>query len=127
MIGIVTGRVTKTGSSQYGAWCVVAETVTKRDGDQFEKRYMCSGNSVPAEGAAVIAQGFAIAEATERDGKHYADVKLNACSFTTLTESASAPSGNASASKPEEFADDIPFHHLPAERIEHTRCGHSRF
>lgn len=131
MIGIVTGKVTKTGTSQYGEWCIVAETVTKRDGDQFEKRYMCSGNHVPAEGSAVIVQGFAQAKTRDgNDGKTYADISLSACSFTTLGESESKPASKSGAPAPETFEEDIPFFYAPfnPERIEgHRRFGARRF
>lgn len=121
-ITIVQGRVTKTGESQYGPWFIVAETVTKKDGDTFEKRYLCSGKTAPADGAEVVVQGYTNAKVSE-DGK-YANVNLNAAQWHTIGE---PPAATNSAPEPMDEDESIPFHHLPYDSIGISRCGHSRW
>lgn len=109
MIGITTGRVTKTGTSEYGAWYIVAEQVRKRDGGTFDVTTFCSGKDSPPEGATVVVQGFIRAEVDSyqaRDGemKSVAKVKLNAASFQVLGD---VPKEEAPA--PDMADEDIPF------------------
>ena len=103
----VLGTVKKQGSGEYGDWFVVAETCTKRDGDTFEKRYMCSGKTSPREGQSVVVTGFLRDGVREHDGKHYADIKIQAATWYPLegeqSERESAPAATVDDS------DEIPF------------------
>lgn len=100
-----TGVIGKTGEGQYGPWAVVAETVTKRDGGTFDRRYMVSGKDIPAEGTRVVVTGYATPKVTERDGKHYADIAVNGAALLPLDEQ----SASSKPQSPETFEDDIPF------------------
>jgi hypothetical protein len=99
LIGITHGRVTRTGSSQYGPWFTIAEVNHKRDGGTFTRSIMCSGKEAPNEGEYVAVQGFVMTKVDERDGNHYANVNLNGCSFSVMD----APAAS------EDYEGEIPF------------------
>ena len=110
MIAHVAGRVTKSGTSEYGGWFTVAEVIRKRDGGKFEKVTFCSGkDEPPAENDFVAVQGYVRAEVDEytgRDGekKTAAKVKLQAAQWLPVLKAA----GDESA--PDDLdGDTIPF------------------
>jgi hypothetical protein len=103
MIGVIQGRVTKTGSNNNGSWFLLVEDAKTRDGKPYEKRYMCGGREAPAEGARVVVQGFAYAKVDERDGNHYANINLTGCNFTVLE------GGESADYAAEEYGGEIPF------------------
>lgn len=112
---IVQGVITKRGEGDYGPWAVVSEHIegTKGNGDpySFDQRYMCSGKGIPAEGTRVVVQGFMRSGVREHEGKHYADIKIQAAQFLALGGGQSAQESTPDIAAPAEDLDgeDIPF------------------
>lgn len=111
---IVEGVITKRGEGDYGPWAVVSEHIegTKANGESysFDQRYMCSGKDIPGEGTRVVVQGFMRSGVREHEGKHYADIKVQAAQFLALGGT-SAPAQGSAAPAPADDLDgeDIPF------------------
>lgn len=106
----IQGRVHKRGSNDNGEWAVIKEHATKRDGESYEVSYMCGAaknEAVPAEGSQVVVSGYARAKVRENDGKHYADINVQAAKFLTLSTTSAAPVNDAPIT--EDDMESIPF------------------
>jgi len=101
----VAGVCKKRGDGEYGPWFVITEHITA-GGKEFDKRYMCGGTkngAAPQEGDYGVVTGYMREGVREHEGKHYAEIKVNGASWTTISESA-APAA------PSEYNDEeVPF------------------
>jgi hypothetical protein len=89
VIGVVVGTISKSGTTEYGGWALVAEPAVHTKANKvFTPKVMCSGDDIPAVGTPVLVTGTVMAKVSESDGKSYANLSMSFCRFEKMGEAA---------------------------------------